>query len=303
VNIAKCKIFSDLNSMSSLAVAIKISILLLLGIGYYRVILLVLLYLIIKTLVHNSDAKLLLNIICAPIALILLVNDYKNGQLLVIHQWEKIYHPIILFIALDYAASDHINRLIELISNGRIFSCCKSCGYANVKLTNKCRNCGFDGSSDEIYKRCFGDVEIAYRESYPLLSHKLNKKQIDYLSLNSNEIICACLKVNSINGIYVDDVKRLCSYVVVTNKNIIFISFTTFYRGWLYREKISVDLVNDISATTRKIGITDRKVVKVNADNHAYEFFLWLFDKSNDEQITYANMIRDIIFNKFNNIN
>ena len=74
------------------------------------------------------------------------------------------------------------------------------------------------------------------------------------------------------------------------------------HRGWFYRKKINIKLISDISAATRKIGLTDRKVVKVTAENHTYDFFLCVFDKSNDEHNKYVNIIRGIILSQPNEI-
>ena len=210
------------------------------------------------------------------------------------HRYGDIVYLIIAFVVLDYIGKLKINIFAERFSEGWVFSWCPKCKYENIKLTSTCKNCGYS-------KKVFENIEQKPRrekifaDSFtslnPLFQKRLSLNALENLQLDEDEVILATLKVNIINGIYIDDTKSLCSFITITNKNLIFLEMLSFQRGWRLRNKIRLTSIADCCAAKKKIGPADRKVVRFTANGIVYEFFLWVFDKSEDEHHKYAQKI------------
>ena len=269
-----------------------------LGFGYYRVTLFIFSYFIFKAILRNEQARRFLNFFYVPIIGFSLYFDYMYGSLWSMYKWERFYHSILLIIIIDYTATKYINAFVELVSDGRVFSYCTKCKYENIKLTSVCKNCGYDaerGNGSSHPSDNTNTNQISYSTNYPLLSQKLTDYEIANIGLSTDEIIRVCLKRYSLNAIYIDGIKTLCTYIVITNRHLIIIDSIKVHRGWRFREKVKLDSIIDVSAEKRKFGPSGFNVVKVTTNNHVYEFTFWMVDKSREEHIKYTNVVRNLM--------
>lgn len=288
------KILCNADSAMSLSIVIKLFIMLAFGFGYYRVTIAIIVYFLIKCIISNKY-RTIYSLVYASLIFITLDLDIKNGPFFMIFKFERFYHPIILFILIDYTTSSLVSAVIEYLSGGKLFSYCSNCKYENVKLTDVCSNCGHKATDVErpIISSCSKELSNIPMDS--CFNYKLEKRQIDNLSLDHDECIIASIKVNYIKGIYIDDVKKLCSYISITNKNIIFIHVMTIHRGWRYRNKISLKSVNAIYSDKKQIGPSNFNVINIKTNDHNYKFYISLTDRPKQEYEICVSQLNNII--------
>lgn len=290
-------ILRNKDSASSLLLSLELAIVMLLGFGRYRSCLFLICYFVIIAILQSREVKInTFRIFYVLVVIVAIYYDIRFGQVWPSFESVNIIHFFVAFIVVDYTSGRYLNNLIERLSKGYVFSYCSSCRYENVKLTEKCAKCGTSNSSN--YNERLGvDSNPIYAESFcknlDRLKCRLGNKTIRNLCLSKTEEIVFSIKVNFINGIYKNDIKYLCSYVVITSENLIFIYMDSFHRGWYFREKVKINLIRKVCASNKNIGVSGRQVVQIHTKNEIYEFFLWLRDKPSEVHLTHVLAIKD----------
>ena len=288
------KLINDADSATSLSVVIKLIIMLAFGVGYYRVTIAIIVYFLFKSIISDKY-RATYSLLYAGLIFITLNLDIKNGPLLIVFNFERFYHPIILFLIIDYTTSSLVSIIFEYLSGGKVFSYCSNCKYENVKLTSVCSNCGHKATDVKQVIFSSNSEKLSNITFNCCFNYNPNKRQIDNLSLDHDECIIASIKVNFIKGIYVDDIKRLCSYISITNKNIVIIHAMKIHRGWRYRKKISLNSVSAIYTDKIQVGPSSFNVINIKTNDHDYKFYLSLTDRPKHDYDMCVSQLNDLI--------
>lgn len=266
----------------SLSAVIKLALIFLIGVGSYRSVLFLILFYCIMALFDYQHKYNVLKLLFLPLFLCTLYYDFKYGQLFFRYDYNLVLF-IIFFVIIDKYTTKYINTLIEKISNHSVFSYCSNCKFENNKLTNKCNNCGFE---DGLKLNIMNNKHKVYDDSFylqlPGLNHKLKQNTIDNLLMDEDEFIYMSIKIKLGNSPYIDDNKKLCKSIVITNKNIIFLNELYCQRGWRWREKTCLMSIEKIDAINKKISISTRQAIKLCAGSRTFEIFLWSMNKQED---------------------
>jgi len=278
-----------------ITISLVLTLLCIFGIGVYRTTIFFIFYFALKSILDVDVEHKKLKVILIPTVIVALYFDYKHGQIVKYHNYGNFIYLLIILAVGDYFFNKYINRAVEWVSGGYVFSYCEKCLYENIKLTNKCNNCGYEKIYfDAIWQ--YSESKNHYDDSFSYnketLRCKINDKTFRHLSLTHDEKIKISIKVNFINGIYKDDIKILCDYIVITDIRIIMLQSLMNKRGWRWKEDIYLNTIKKIEKSTRKFSVSDCKIIKFYTDNHEYEFFLWLTDKPDEVFASHFNDIK-----------
>lgn len=285
----------------SMSVVIKLTLLFLLSVGNYRTILVFIIFFIAKAFIRHKVGQKLLIVLIIPAVIYTLLLDIRLGQLWLSHKYNTIIF-IIMFIAIDHILSKYTNILAEKISNNCVFSYCSNCKYENNKLAVKCRNCGYDGNKQDVTTINHNNLyDNSFMYQLPKFKYILTSGVIANLSLAESEHIYMSMKVGFGDGPRIDGKKQLCSHIVITNLNVILMHKFLFQRGWRWREKISLNDVNEVVMVEQNLTSSARQSIKLNTILHTYELFLWTLFKQKNDFNNYFSVINQHII-KMQNI-
>lgn len=280
----------------SLSIVIKLSFLFLIGIGNYRSILLLIIYFSIKSISKKIIERVILNLLFVPVFLYLIFYDLEFGQLW-LERSNNFILFVVLFIVVDHVLTRYINIFFEKTSNGHVFTYCSNCRYENKQLTIKCNNCNYEkiGDGEINYDTKQSKYDISFFGMPKLLRHELGENNILNLSLSSEEFIHISIKVIIGNSPYINGFKRLCSFIVFTNKNIIFMHKIYIHRGYRWKENVNLLDVKEVSKENKKISISSRQAIRITNGQQTFDIFLWSLNKTDSSFEEHFNIIKNHI--------
>jgi len=282
----------------NIAVSVFLAFLFVTGIGSYRLTLVLVIFFSVRAFFVTEDNKVIFKTLIIPLTAVTLVFDLKYGELFTFHHYGGILSTITAFLLISYALNNFVNTLAEKYSEGWVFSWCPSCKFENKGITLNCNNCGYAKKrGDETGKA--QNRENLFADSFAFINPHFRKypppNALENLQLDEDEVIRASFKVPFICGIYINGNKDLCDFIIVTNKNLIFLKMLWFHRGWRLRDKIALTNIDNCCAAKKKIGPKERKAVRFAANGIIYEFFLWVIDESDDEHRKCVQIFSEII--------
>lgn len=296
MSVEKLDNYKRIEIINGLSIALKLLILFMVGVGRYRVCLFMALYFLIKPILVNTPwvnniAKFFFSVVAIP----LLYLDATQGQVFPVYNTNLIVF-FISFALTELLSKKYVNSYIESITRGEIFSYCKRCGYENVELVRTCKECSYNKKLGDLPK------ESSDKRKYdPAINNKdlyastPTKRLIEILKLEDDEKIYFNVNVPFVQGIYKNNVKYLCKNVVITNKNVHFIDYKFYHRGWCYLERLPVTQIKSIDASIKHIGISDCSLLRIEStDNNTFEIFVSMRNLDKETYIEIAHIIKNI---------
>lgn len=180
-----------------------------------------------------------------PLVALTVILDLVKGDPL------RVFVALLLFVALELVSNKHLVDLVERLTRQRLFGRCPSCNYANKQLTDRCKNCGFTATSGGLPPLPVIVDQKVLKEQCPGLSARLPRRCLSLLNLDENERCLGGLRIYPERGVYVDGVKVLVKYLVITSSRMIFLDYHFYYSGWTYRQDINIkDVATSIIVRT-----------------------------------------------------
>ena len=197
--------------------------------------------------------------------------------------------------------------LIQKMCGEEVFTVCPNCGFANVKVVDKCDNCGYEkgdpfpgiAESQEIPEELQKERDEFKKKG---LLRDVPKQILMSVRPARNEYLLIALKSPRYMGGEKDGSMLPAGWLIFTNHRIICL---VGLKGWLIKEEIVYDEIRKMNVITKQILTTTRKSLELKTDKHVFRFLIgftkadkiiegfFSFDISNEKTITYlANCIR-----------
>ena len=257
----------------------------------------------------ESDAKIIkylpiINSGLIGLVLISVVMDFSKGQIYPKHPNLPIWLTVIsVGLGYGFALLLHvkIGSLFQKISGNAVFTVCPTCGYANIKVVEKCGNCGHEKGMPLVWheKERKEIPEELQQESNQYkkmgLYRKVPQEVIISLKLVEDEYILIAMKspFKFIGG-RKDNATLPAGWLIMTNRRIICYSG---FKGWVRKEEILYSEIEEINIVPKQVLTVTRKSLEIKTVKHLFLFLIgfsradkilkgfWLDDISNNATI------------------
>ena len=278
---------------NGLSIALKCLLLFAVGLGRYRICLFIASYFLIKPIissnVKNAD---IFKFTYVAIGLPILYFDIEKGQILQIYN-NNLLVFLISFALFEIFTKKYTNKYIESFTKYKIFSFCQKCGYENIELVDKCKNCQSKEENNSTSRHATNIIGNKIKDcSENILTSDPSKKLIDLLKLKNDECIFVNIEIPFIRGVHKNNQKKLCKNVVITNYAVYFIDYKFYHRGWVYLERLPVSEIEKVSVGTKHVGISDYTLLNIVTKNEdKFEFFVSATNLQEEKYAILANEI------------
>ena len=279
---------------NGLSIALKCLLLFAVGLGRYRICLFVASYFLIKPIISsNVKNAYIFKVTYLAIGLPFLYFDIERGQIFQIYNNNLIVF-FISFALLELFTKNFTNYSVETLTGNNIFSFCQKCGYENIELVSKCKNCQSKGNYNTTYQLNSNTVNNKINDcNESVFTSEPSEKLLNLLKLKNDEFILINIKIPFIRGIHKNNQKKLCKNVVITNYAVYFIDYKFYHRGWVYLERLPFSEIEKVSVGTKHVGISDYPLLNIDTQNEdKFEFFV---SSTNLQEEKYAKLANDII--------
>jgi hypothetical protein len=239
-----------------------------------------------------------LRILYLLIGIPLLYADIFYGQIFPIYNNNILMFPL-SFALLELLSKKYTNKFVEKMTNGELFSLCTRCGYENIELVAKCKNCLNENNKDiGCNQRTICEIKGTFNEvrsHYEILKAVPSQRLLSIVRLESDENIIYNINVPYIRGIHKNNNKLLCQNIIITNKYFIFIDYKFYHRGWRYLDRLPISSLKNIEVGSKKVAVSEYPILRISTmDNDTYEFFVSVRNLPEQE---YSSIVKEICEN------
>jgi len=192
--------------------------------------------------------------------------------------------------------------LVQKLSGEEIFTVCPSCGFANVKVVDECRNCGYKkglplielSKKKELQKEVIQEIN-EYKKIG--LYGDLPREVLTTLRSAQDEYVLIALKSPfKYLGGSKDEITLPSGWFILTNNRIICYSG---FKGWVKKEEILYSEIKEMDITSKQAFTVTRKSLLIKTLDHSFQFSIgftkadkilkgfWSSNVSNDKTIRY----------------
>lgn len=212
------------------------------GLGGYRSILFIAVYLIIDAVIKanfNDSGKY-----AKLFALGLLLSTYidiESGPIFVQIIKINVFVILAIYFLLENIFIRQVKKIIESITNGRLFAMCPICGYESIELKEVCEMC------------------------------KENYISADLQASNLEVVLRVSIGGFTGNSAHKNSIRMQISEIVFKNETVNFVRKSPLFRGWRSKEVIPYNRIKSVELFFIKKYGKELPAVRITTDSETFD--------------------------------